>query len=632
MGVPAGTKFIGISASVDTVEKKSAQANSPSDVYTIEDIKDGSVPDSRTITINGNTQDLSANRTWNISTGITVGTTAVTSGTDGRVFFQEGGVVQQDANFTYDNTLKRLGLKAAGTAATDIPFQIQNSAGTANLVRFNGDGTHFFYNSTGATNINFYQYGHGIWANGASNFRIKNLNGSTSIEGTTSTRFITDVTNKSITFDGKQLHIGGQALPTINGDSAIVIESGTAPTTSISDRFYLYSADRGGVAGKAAAHFRAEDGTINVLGDLSGIGTTSPGARLDVKAQGALSTDIAFRVRNSADTANLASINGVGDIALGEGATGVNVTNYPFVAIGKNAKASQYGITIGSESGKNQDNGDRRNVYIGIGVAQLGTNSTATYNVGIGNNALRNISSGNNNTAIGGIETGQNLTTGSDNVLIGKSAGLELTQGNANTFIGVRTGSRVATGNANTNIGIYNGFATGITTKSYNTKLGVRLTSSHDGVIMIGTSGDYTSTVVNSITDDAAQFHFRSANQSFFFNKNTNVVLKSNSSLTSGTDFEAAATNTFTIHNGTAPVANIADATAFYSADITAGNAAPHFRTENGSIVKLYQETAGVAAATLVGGGGTTITDTDTFGGYTLQQIAQALKNLGILA
>jgi len=576
MGVPAGTKFIGISASVDTVEKKSAQANSPSDVYTIEDIKDGSVPDSRTITINGNTQDLSANRTWNISTGITVGTTAVTSGTDGRVFFQEGGVVQQDANFTYDNTLKRLGLKAAGTAATDIPFQIQNSAGTANL---------------------FTVAGNKITING--------------VAGTAFTRTIDLQRGGSSVFYideyGAKFN-GGVYVSTLVGYGVNPISVGS----------------QSGPAGQVI--------TLHPSSSGLSLGYSSTAARLDVKAQGALSTDIAFRVRNSADTANLASINGVGDIALGEGATGVNVTNYPFVAIGKNAKASQYGITIGSESGKNQDNGDRRNVYIGIGVAQLGTNSTATYNVGIGNNALRNISSGNNNTAIGGVETGQNLTTGSDNVLIGKSAGLELTQGNANTFIGVRSGSRVATGNANTNIGIYNGFATGITTKSYNTKLGVRLTSSHDGVIMIGTSGDYNSTVVNSITDDAAQFHFRSANQSFFFNKNTNVVLKSNSSLTSGTDFEAAATNTFTIHNGTAPVANIADATAFYSADITAGNAAPHFRTENGSIVKLYQETAGVAAATLVGGGGTTITDTDTFGGYTLQQIAQALKNLGILA
>jgi hypothetical protein len=42
------------------------------------------------------------------------------------------------------------------------------------------------------------------------------------------------------------------------------------------------------------------------------IGSTTAGARLDVRAQGALSTDIAFRVRNSADTADLMSINGLG--------------------------------------------------------------------------------------------------------------------------------------------------------------------------------------------------------------------------------------------------------------------------------------------------------------------------------
>jgi hypothetical protein len=41
-----------------------------------------------------------------------------------------------------------------------------------------------------------------------------------------------------------------------------------------------------------------------------GIGTTTPGARLDVRAQGALSTDIAFRVRNSADDRDLFSVNG----------------------------------------------------------------------------------------------------------------------------------------------------------------------------------------------------------------------------------------------------------------------------------------------------------------------------------
>lgn len=46
----------------------------------------------------------------------------------------------------------------------------------------------------------------------------------------------------------------------------------------------------------------------------------------------------------------------------------------------------------------------------------------------------------------------------------------------------------------------------------------------------------------------------------------------------------------------------------------------------------IVQPTTGVAAATLTGGGGTTITDTDTFDGYTLKQIVKALRNIGLLA
>lgn len=46
----------------------------------------------------------------------------------------------------------------------------------------------------------------------------------------------------------------------------------------------------------------------------------------------------------------------------------------------------------------------------------------------------------------------------------------------------------------------------------------------------------------------------------------------------------------------------------------------------------IVQPTTGAAAATLTGGGGTTITDTDTFDGYTLKQIVKALRNIGLLA
>jgi hypothetical protein len=55
------------------------------------------------------------------------------------------------------------------------------------------------------------------------------------------------------------------------------------------------------------------DDTNNRLG----IGATSPQARLDVRAQGALSTDIAFRVRNSANTANLIQVQGNSNVKIG---------------------------------------------------------------------------------------------------------------------------------------------------------------------------------------------------------------------------------------------------------------------------------------------------------------------------
>lgn len=68
----------------------------------------GGVPTSRTLTINGVTQDLSANRTFTISTGITIGSTAIASGTVGRILFEgAGNVVQESSSLTWDNAANR---------------------------------------------------------------------------------------------------------------------------------------------------------------------------------------------------------------------------------------------------------------------------------------------------------------------------------------------------------------------------------------------------------------------------------------------------------------------------------------------------------------------------------------------
>ena len=87
-----------------------------------------------------------------------------------------------------------------------------------------------------------------------------------------------------------------------------------------------------------------------------------------------------------------------------------------------------------------------------------------------------------------------------------------------------------------------------------------------------------------------------------------------------------------THYSATAPTTSATDGYRQYSADVVAGNAAPHFRTENGAVIKLYQETTSVGNSTISVGGGSAVLDDTEFDGYTLRQIIKALRNQGILA
>jgi hypothetical protein len=87
-----------------------------------------------------------------------------------------------------------------------------------------------------------------------------------------------------------------------------------------------------------------------------------------------------------------------------------------------------------------------------------------------------------------------------------------------------------------------------------------------------------------------------------------------------------------THYSATAPTTSATDGYRQYSADVVAGNAAPHFRTENGAVIKLYQETTAVGNSTISVGGGNAVLDDTEFDGYTLRQIVKALRNQGILA
>ena len=131
--------------------------------------------------------------------------------------------------------------------------------------------------------------------------------------------------------------------------------------------------------------------------------------------------------------------------------------------------------------------------------------------------------------------------------------------------------------------------------------------------------------VMHNGTGAGTYLALRTQTTSLFIYRNGNFHFGASPQAGSGT-------NALMLETGTAPSTNVTDKCYIYSADIVAGNAAPHIRTENGNIIKIYQETTGVTAATVAGTGGTTITQNITFDGYTIAKVVRALRNQGLLA
>jgi hypothetical protein len=441
---------------------------------------------------------------------LTIGTTAISNGVEGRVLFQGAGdVLQQDAELFWDNVNKRLGvgatpdvntrldIRAQGALSTDLAFRVRNSANTADLVSMLGNGDVIVGSQTGGTPSNAKALR--IDSPGFSKLHFNtsyNAPSTPTAEITINRRQATfvddnvwmfqqrnfsDGNNKSYktyyinpsSYYGAAASIANEGyvagwswfansrtdanrLMKLSVDGALnLYNRPTLPIeTNFVDSFQMYSANRGGIDGKASAHFRAEDGTINVIGDFSGFGTDNPQARLDVRAQGALSTDIAFRVRNSADTLDTLRITGNNRIELG------NTTNI-----------------IGG---------------------------------GAGSSFITNIS-------------------------IGGSVRLD------------------------------------------------------------------------------APFNFNS--QEVFNGQRLHFA----------TTYETNGTRLIQMQNGTAPTTGLADAFKMYSADITAGNAAPHFRTENGDIIKLFKTVLPSLSTTVINTGDAA---TDTL----LSELFDALKSVGLIA
>jgi len=264
-----------------------------------------------------------------------------------------------------------------------------------------------------------------------------------------------------------------------------------------------------------------------------GVGATpSSTVKLDVRADSALSTDLAFRVRDNTDSFNIIEARNNGDVYVGAYA-GYQSTG-------------------------------AANTFVGQIAGYV--NTTGVSNSFFGWSAGRD-NTGNANSFFG-REAGTANTTGTQNSFFGQGSGQNNLTGNQNTHIGNQAGLSIASGSLNVSMGYLAGNYIGTGTTSGNT-------SSSNSVFI----GAVTNALATGQTNQIVigyQARGLGSNSSIIGNSSTTLFKLFGSGL-----FENVAV---------APSASVTDSFHLYGADIVAGNSAPHFRTEAGDTIKLYKE------------------------------------------
>jgi len=188
-----------------------------------------------------------------------------------------------------------------------------------------------------------------------------------------------------------------------------------------------------------------------------GIGTVSPGAKLDVAGhiwqtgtgesvfvgEGAGANDDLTDNQNTfvGYQAGESNTTGYSNIALGWKALNNNTTGYGNTALGEYAlcrNITGYGNTA-------------------LGIHANYNNNTASYNTALGWHALHNSTTGNNNTAVGAYAIFYN-TTGYNNTALGYYTLNNNTTGNTNTALGTRAGNNNVSGSNNVFLGYKAGY------------------------------------------------------------------------------------------------------------------------------------------------------------------------------
>ena len=208
---------------------------------------------------------------------------------------------------TFTDNGGKLQIKAGGALSTDIALRVRNSVDSADLMTLGGTGT---------LNVNGV-----ITTNAGNNVLALNLIGTTSsIQATPSSLRSNIIVNSQSVNTAVYANAGSFSAGIPNGVSFGSTTAGAKNTfgslvTTAGGGVYMNFSTNGAESGFHITHnFGSDLMAVTSGGNVLINTTTDNGGKLQIKAPGALSTDIALRVRNSADSLDLLTMAGDGSL------------------------------------------------------------------------------------------------------------------------------------------------------------------------------------------------------------------------------------------------------------------------------------------------------------------------------
>lgn len=375
------------------------------------------------------------------SSGITVGTTTITGGTDTRVLFNDGGFVGEDAGLTFNKTtdiLSSVGLNLSGlTASRPIKTDASKnlSSGLIDLASAN--------DVTGLLPL-------ANAGDGASNAE-------TTVTTTGTINALAIATNK--------IRLTASSTTTVNG----IANDGTARSISIR------------VLGSGATfnHQNASASAANRL-SLSGSAAIFVPAGYTITFNYSTAETIWYQ----SDLRPLLAVNNNNSLytILGGNPAGANNLALGNEALNSGTMIGATAVFLGYRAGRNINGSAANSVVIGASSALVVTGQN---NVVLGADSAPVLSSGQNNALVGRSNS-LLLTTGSSNASLGGDAFPVLSTGSNNTAVGQGAGAVNTTGSSNLYLGSGSGALSGSTNLSNSIAIGANTRVSTSNTLLLG--------------------------------------------------------------------------------------------------------------------------------------------------